>query len=117
MKRRRIDSASAVPSRNAVANLMNSSYCCSMMSQLIGRVRIGWRLAYLSGSPFVRPVEPLFLEVLQSRQKGKSQQMAERKAHFALPVRIHILLLHIHLGVVAQHALRSWPTLLMKTAT
>jgi hypothetical protein len=31
---------------------VRQEYCCSMISQLIGRVGIGWRLAYFPGSPF-----------------------------------------------------------------
>lgn len=33
-----------------------------------------------------RPVEPLLFEIFQARQKLKTQQMAEGKAHLALPV-------------------------------
>jgi hypothetical protein len=51
VKRRKIDSASAVPSRNAVANLMSWSYCCSLISQLIGRVRIGLKVGVLFQFP------------------------------------------------------------------
>jgi hypothetical protein len=43
VKRRRVASGSAVPSRSAVANLTISSYCWRISTQLTGRVSTGWR--------------------------------------------------------------------------
>lgn len=73
-----------------------------MISQLIGSESAAdWRAS--PARPSEVPIQPLFLQVFQPRQKGKAQQMAESKIDLTLPVGVHILLLHIHLRVVAQH--------------
>jgi hypothetical protein len=51
MKRRRIASVDAVPTRMAVAYLIIWSYCCSIRSQRIGRVSAGASSGQASGSP------------------------------------------------------------------
>ena len=56
-------------------------------------------------SSLVRPVEPLFAKVLQSRQELEAEQVAEGEADLALPMGVDVLLLDIHLGVMAQHPL------------
>jgi hypothetical protein len=52
----------------------------------------------------VGPVELLLFEVLETWQKLKAQQMAERKADVTLAVAINVVLLDLHSGGMSEHA-------------
>lgn len=47
------------------------------------------------------------MDVLQTRHQLESEQTAESKRHFRLPVAIRVLLLHLHFGGLGLHPLFS----------
>src|SRR3954471_498098 len=98
-------SASAVPSRNAVAYLTISSYCLRISSQSIGRNSTGCRLGYASGLPASGRYSRCEWIAFSRGRSWKPSSFVNANATDRLPVAVHVLTVHLQLGAVAHDAL------------
>jgi hypothetical protein len=62
----------------------------------------GLQVGIRVGLPGLRSIQPLCVKRLESGQQLEAQQPAESKRDLALAVAIHVVLLDLHLGVVAE---------------